>query len=54
MSDYSGSRANPLLLFPQVTAMLARLCFEAHGAHSELLILFMSLSTSHNLPAIDP
>lgn len=53
MSDYSESCSNPLRLFTEVTGMLARLCLEAHSAHSELLILAMSLSTLHSLPVTD-
>lgn len=53
-SDYSESRANPLRLFTEVTGMLARLCLEAHRAHSELLISVMSWSTLHSLPVTDP
>lgn len=53
MSDYSESCTKPMLLFTEVTGMLVRLCLEAHRAHSELLILFMSLGTLHNLPATD-
>lgn len=54
MSDYSESCVNPLRLFTELTGMLARLCLEAHSAHSELLILAMSLSTLHSLPVTDP
>lgn len=54
MSDCSENRANPLLLLSEVTSMLARLCLEAYRAHSELLTLFMSLSTLHNLPLTNP
>lgn len=54
MSDCSESRASPQLLLSEVTSMLARLCLEAHRAHSELLILFMSLSTLHSLPVTNP
>lgn len=50
MSDCSESRANPLLLLSEVTSMLVCLCLEAQRAHSELFILFMSLSTLPNLP----
>lgn len=54
MSDYSESGANPLRLLTEVTGMLAPLCLGTHGAHSELLILAMSLSTLHSLPVTDP
>lgn len=54
MSDCSESRANPPLLLSEATSMPARLCLDAHRAHSELFILFMSLATLHGLPVTNP
>lgn len=54
MLDYSINYAAVLLLFTEGTSTLEHFCLDPHRVCFELLIVFMSLTSSHSFPRTGP